>query len=113
MPGGGEKKVLIDGRELLPNPAVPDAVWEVWDALPTETVPQRGARPVKRLVALAQALSADGVRPGALEEVEARMHTVLDALRDPVSRTNCSTAMEEIWAVRGKKISGPIGEPAS
>ena len=36
----------------------------VWDALPTMTFPQRGPAPVKRLVALAQALSADGLRPG-------------------------------------------------
>jgi type III restriction enzyme len=36
--------------------------------LPTQTVPQRGARPVKRLVALAQALSTDDVAPGALAE---------------------------------------------
>jgi type III restriction enzyme len=78
MPAG-EKKAVIDGKELLPNPNVPDEVWDLWAALPTETLPQRGARPVKRLVALAQALSADGVRPNALRHVEEELHRILDA----------------------------------
>src|SRR4029453_7862933 len=69
MPAG-EKKTVIDGKELGPNPNVPVEVWELWARLPTQTLPQRGARPVKRLVALAQALSADAVSPGALGKVE-------------------------------------------
>jgi type III restriction enzyme len=105
LPGGGGKKVLIDGRELAPNAAVPDAVWDTWDALPTMTLPQRGSRPVKRLVALAHALSADGVRPGALAEVEGTMHKVLDSLAVRF-KTELESAMEEIWAVRGLTISG-------
>jgi hypothetical protein len=105
LPGGGGKKVLLDGRELTPNPTIPDEVWAVWDALPTETLPQRGARPVKRLVALAQALSADGVRPGALAEVERTMHAVLDSLAVRY-KPELQAAMEEIWAVRGMTISG-------
>ena len=51
MPGG-EKKSVIDGKELLPNLNVPAEVWKQWAELPTQTLPQRGARPVKRLVAL-------------------------------------------------------------
>ncbi len=105
LPGGGGKKVLLDGRELKPNPTIPGEVWSVWDALATETLPQRGARPVKRLVALAQALSADGVRPGALAEVERTMHRVLDSLAVRY-KPELEAAMEEIWAVRGMTISG-------
>jgi type III restriction enzyme len=105
LPGGGGKKVLLDGRELKPNSAVPDAVWAAWDALPTETLPRRGSRPVKRLVSLAQALSADGVHPGALAQVEERMHTVLDSLAVRFN-DELHEAIEEIWAVRGLTISG-------
>ncbi|MFF0989559.1 DEAD/DEAH box helicase [Kocuria nitroreducens] len=105
LPGGGGKKVLLDGRELQRNPLVPDLVWSAWDILPTETMPQRGSRPVKRLVALAQALSVDGVRPGALAEVETFMATVLDslALRH---KDQLKAAMEEVGTVRGLTISG-------
>lgn len=78
MPGGDGKKVLLDGRELGVNPNIPDAVWQVWDSLPTQTLPKRGARPVKRLVTLAHALAQDGVVPGALTAAEQEMHVVLD-----------------------------------
>lgn len=105
MPGGQSKKVLLDGRELGPNAAVPAGVWEVWDRIPTMTLPRRGSRPVKRLVSLAQALSADAVRPGALAEVEREMHAVLDSLAVRFKR-ELEAAMEEIWAVRGMAIAG-------
>ena len=105
MPGGDGKKVLIDGRELAPNAEIPSAVWAVWDGLPTLTLPQRGVRPVKRLVSLAQALSLDGVRAGALAEVEREMHKVLDSLSVRF-KNELEEAMEEVWAVRGMTISG-------
>jgi type III restriction enzyme len=108
LPGGGGKKVLLDGRELKPNAAVPPEVWGVWDAVPTETLPRRGARPVKRLVALAQALSGDGVRVRALAEVETTMHTVLDSLVVRY-RSELEKAMEDIWEVRGLSIAGRRG----
>lgn len=105
LPDGAGKKVLLDGRELKPNPAIPPEVWAAWDALPTLTLPQRGARPVKRLVSLAHALSADGVRPGALAEVEGEMRKILDSLAVRY-QDELESAMEEIWAVRGMTISG-------
>lgn len=104
LPGGGGKKILLDGRELKPNASVSDDVWAAWDAIPTMTMPRRGSRPVKRLVSLAQALSADGVRPGALAEVDATMHAVLDGLAVRYEK-DLRSAMEEIWAVRGMTIS--------
>ena len=65
-----EKKAVIDGKSSCRTRTSRTEVWAVWDALPTQTLPQRGARPVKRLVALALALSADGVSVGALGNVE-------------------------------------------
>lgn len=105
IPGDTGKKVLLDGRELRMNGAVPSAVWEAWDAIPSETLPRRGARPVKRLVTLAQALSTDGVRPGALAEVKTTMHAVLDSLAVR-HKGEFEAAIEEVWAVRGMTISG-------
>ena len=108
MPGG-EKKTVIDGKELLPNPNVPDEVWELWEALPTQTLPQRGARPVKRLVALAQALSADGVRPGRSAEVEEELHRILDAYATRYS-DKLDAAIQEVWDVHVKEIEGRFGK---
>jgi type III restriction enzyme len=108
MPGG-DKKAVIDGKELRPNPNVPPEVWELWAALPTQTLPQRGARPVKRLVALAQALSADGVAPGALGKVELELRRILDAYATRYS-VELNPAIEEMRDVHVKWIEGRFGE---
>ncbi|HYN78476.1 MAG TPA: DEAD/DEAH box helicase family protein, partial [Lamprocystis sp. (in: g-proteobacteria)] len=73
MQGGGDdgtpalpgRRVLINPREQTPNPALPAAVWEALLALPSQALPQRGARPVKRLTALAHELAFDGLLPNA------------------------------------------------
>ncbi|BBY56685.1 DEAD/DEAH box helicase family protein [Mycobacterium koreense] len=103
------RKAVIDGKELLRNPGVDDAVWDRWAALPTQTLPQRGARPVKRLVALAQALSADAVHPGALSEVEAELHRILDAYGE-LYETQIEAAVREVWDVHIKEIAGRFGK---
>lgn len=108
MPGG-EKKAVIDGRELARNPNVPQAVWDLWETLPTQTLPQRGAKPVKRLVALAQALSADGLRSGALKEAEEEIHASLDAFAVKYAK-QLAAAVQEVWDVHVKEISGLYGK---
>ena len=61
---------------------------------------------MKRLVALAQALSADGVRPGALAEVE-RGAAPRPRLRYATRYSDkLEAAIEEVWAVAVKAISG-------
>lgn len=105
MPGKETKKILVDGRELLPNPNISDAVWAVWDSLPTQTLPKRGARPVKRLVALAHALAQDGVLPGALYAAEQEMHAVLDGYA--VRYTNLlDKQVAEVHRVDVQEITG-------
>ena len=103
MPGIG-KKVLLDGRELHPNPKVPATVWEVWDALPHLVVPQRGARPVKQLVQLAHALSSDGIKPTAIASVEGQFNGVFDQLGARYDG-RLRSAEIEVRTVRGMTIS--------
>jgi type III restriction enzyme len=107
MPGA-EKKTVIDGKELLPNPKVPPEVWELWAALPTQTLPQRGARPVKRLVALAQALAADAIWPGGLSKVEEELHRVLNAYGTRYS-DKLASAVKEVQDVAIQQIEGYFG----
>lgn len=102
------KKTIIEECLLGPNPKLPDAVWRAWDAVPTQTIPQRGAAPVKRLVALALALSSDGLHPGALAHTEREMHLVLEAARVRYPDL-LKKAVNEIWTVRGQAISGRTG----
>lgn len=108
MPTAPTRKVLVDGRELQANPRVPESVWGCWDALPTLTVPQRGARPVKRLIALAKQLSDDDVRPGAVKEVLEESHLILDGYATRYAK-QLAESEDEVWAVRGQTIRGKVG----
>lgn len=108
MPGTSGKKVLLDGRVLVANADVSEAVWEVWDSLPTESLPQRGARPTKRLISLAHALSLDGIRPTALKEVESELHLVLEAYATRYAK-QLDEAINEVWAVEVQEIVGRSG----
>ena len=60
------------------NPAVPEAVWDKFVSLPSQTRPQRGAKPAIRLTALAHELASDGLLSGAGSKAHAAMHKVLD-----------------------------------
>lgn len=106
---GAAKKAVIDAKDLLPNPNVPNAVWDLWATLPTQTLPQRGARPVKRLVALAQALSTDAVRAGALREVGDELHRILDSYAMRYEK-QLEAAVQEVWDVHIKEIEGRFGK---
>lgn len=71
-------RVLINPVEVKPNPAVPETVWEKFETLPAQTRPQRGAKPVIRLTALAHELASDGLLRDAGSKAHAAMHKFLD-----------------------------------
>ena len=64
---------------------------------------------MKRLVALAQALAADGVWPGALNKVEEELHSILDGYATRYSG-KLDAAIEEVWGVHVKEIKGHFGK---
>ena len=90
------------------NPTVGDDVWAAYDALPTQAVPQRETKPVKRLVALAQALSADGLRPAALAEATTHLHSWLDGYAT-VHAEEVASAVQEICRVHIETLTGIQG----
>jgi len=71
-------RILVNPREMKPNPAVPESVWEKFVSLPSQTRPQRGAKPAIRLTALAHELASDGLLDGAGGKAHAAIHKVLD-----------------------------------
>ena len=75
-------RVLVNPVEMKPNPATSKTVWEKFESLPSQTRPQRGAKPAKRLTALAHELAADDILPGAGKLAHAEMHKVLDAAQE-------------------------------
>jgi hypothetical protein len=74
-------RVLVNPVEMTPNPAASDAVWSLFERLPSQTRPQKGAKPARRLTALAHELASDDILPGAGKLAHAAMHAVLDGLQ--------------------------------
>ena len=74
-PGG---RILVNPVEMKSNPAVSYAVWKTFESLPSQTRPQKGARPARRLTALAQELSDDGILEGAVRKAHLVLHEALD-----------------------------------
>jgi len=78
MPG---RRVLINPKEMSPNPDVAKEVWDKLLSLPSQSLPQRAAKPVRRLTALAHELAWDKLLPDAGKKSHAEMHKALDAAR--------------------------------
>ncbi len=82
MQGGGDVpplgRILINPKEMKPNPAATEIFWQKFVSLPSQTRPQRGAKPPIRLTALALQLVLDGLLEGAVGKAHAAMHKVLD-----------------------------------
>lgn len=74
-------RVLVNPEMMTPNPAVPEAVWQKFESLPSQARPQRGARPPRRLTALAHELATDNLLPDAGKKAHAELHKVLDAVQ--------------------------------
>lgn len=54
-------RVTFKSGDFGVNADVPDRVWAAFDALPSQTVPRKGSRPVSRFTALGAALARDGL----------------------------------------------------
>lgn len=101
------RRVLINPWEMTPNPLVPEAVWGKFLSLPSQSLPQRGAKPVKRLTVLAHELAADGLLPDAGKKAHAEMHKVLEAAQARYD-VEISTARSAVLTVEGKSLTANL-----
>lgn len=74
-------RILIDYVEVKPHPEANASVWAAFELLPSQTRPQRGAKPAKRLTALAHELASDGILAGAGRLAHGLMHKALDVFQ--------------------------------
>ena len=96
-------RVLVNPVEMKPNPAASQAVWEKFESLPSQTRPQRGAKPAKRLTALAHELASDDILPGAGKLAHAAMHKVLDAAQENY-KAQIEAKRKSVMTVDGKTV---------
>ncbi len=96
-------RVLVNPTEVKPNPAVSGAVWELFEALPCQTRPQRGAKPAKRLTALAHELASDDILENAGKLAHAEMHKALDTFQE-TEKTKIEAKRKAVLIVDGKTV---------
>lgn len=101
------KRVLIQPVELFPNPAMPEALWDKFVSLPSQSPPKKAARPVKRLTALAHELAQDGLLPNAGKKAHAAMHKVLDGIRADLAG-DIAKARADVLTVEGQTLVADI-----
>jgi type III restriction enzyme len=107
MQGGGDMpplgRILINPKEMKPNPAAQEDIWARFISLPAQTRPQRGAKPAIRLTALAHELAMDDILPDAGQKAHAAMHKVLD---DLITARNEEFAKkrQEVTTVEGRTV---------
>jgi type III restriction enzyme len=104
LPG---RRVLINPKEMKPNPAIPDLVCDKFLSLPSQSLPQRGAKPVKRLTALAHELSVDGLLADAGKKAHSEMHKVLDAAQARYAH-EIVAARKSVLTVEGKTLTADM-----
>lgn len=100
-------RVLINPKEMKPNPGVGAAIWEKFGSLPSQTRPQRGAKPPIRLTALAHELAYDGLLPDAGQKAHAAMHKVLDAFM-AAHATEFVAQREKVMTVEGRTVEADL-----
>lgn len=110
--GGGQlqgRRILVNPEEMLANPAIPEAVWEKLLSLPSQTLPKKQSKPIKRLTSLAHELAFDEITPGAGALAHAEMHKVLNAARQRY-KDQISKARQAVLTVEGRTLSANLAE---
>lgn len=106
--GGLGRRVLFDPIPLYANPAIAQAVWERFSAIPSVTIPKKNVKPIRRLTALATALSKDHLIDEAVEQAYKHLHAVLDG-RAVQYREKIAKAREDVLTMEGEEVRGRIG----
>lgn len=105
LPG---RRVLINPKEMLPNPAVPQEVWDKLLSLPSQSLPQKSAKPVRRLTLLAHELAADGLIADAGKIAHKELHKALDSAKSYHARA-IEAARAEVLKVEGRSLTVHVG----
>lgn len=110
--GGGDEllegaipRQTIEACEATPNETISEEVWKAYDELPSQTVPRRDTKPIKRLVQLSHALSADALEQSALADTCKTAHTLLDELAQTY-KTEFDAAVEQVENVQLQQVEG-------
>lgn len=97
------RRILIRPVEVNPNPNVPQGVWDLFTSLPSQSRPQKWAKPAKRLTALAHELASDGILPDAGKKAHVEMHKAIDTFLSIHGR-KVAEKRKSVLTVDGKTV---------
>lgn len=102
------RRVLFDPVRLEPNPDVPVGVWELLEQIPSVTIPKANVKPIRRLDALATALSKDGLMEGAVAQAQSYLCKVLDG-RAVQYNQKVARARQDVLTMTGEEVRARVG----
>ncbi|MEG3168067.1 DEAD/DEAH box helicase family protein [Sphingomonas sp. LB3N6] len=102
-----ERRVLINPKEMRPNKTISSDVWDKLLSLPSQSLPRRQTRPVKRLMVLAHELAVDRLLDGAGKLARTEMHKSLDAASARYS-VQIAEARTSVLTVEGKSLRAEL-----
>jgi type III restriction enzyme len=105
--GGKGRRVLFDPVELRSNSKLKQEVWEVFESIPSETIPKRGVKPIKRLTALAHALATDNLIADAGKQAHADLHAALDG-RAVQYKAQVDQAIADVRTMEGEELRAKV-----
>jgi type III restriction enzyme len=101
------RRILINPAEMKPNPAIPAAVWDKLLALPSQTIPKRQSRPVKRLTLLAHELAADNLLADGGKKAHDALHKHLNKAQEQLA-DQIKKARQSVLDVEGMSVRADI-----
>lgn len=104
-------RILVNPVEMKPNPVASAVVWKAFEALPSQTRPQKSAKPAKRLTALAQELADDGILEGAGRKAHAALHVALDKFQED-NADKIKAKRDSVLVVDGKTVVASLNNKA-
>ena len=96
-------RVLVNPVEMKPHPDATEVVWKCFESLPSQSRPQRGAKPAKRLTALAHELASDELLDEAGKRAHEAMHKVLDGFQ-LTEKAKIDAKRKAVLTVDGKTV---------
>lgn len=103
------RRVLFDPVRLEPNPDVPPEVWELFESLPSVTIPKKNVKPIKRLDALSVALSHDGLVESAVAKAQQALCEALDG-RAVQYQEKVAKARQDVLTMSAEEARGRLGK---
>jgi type III restriction enzyme len=103
------RRVLINSCEIFPNSDISNEVWQKLEDLPSQSLPKKASKPVKRLTALAQEFAYDNIILDAGKLAHSEMHKVLDAAKIRFA-DKIETAKQIVLTVEGKSLKADLKE---